>query len=170
MTVKQCDVLSDRMPDVASGSVQWTAEEQDHLASCRECALEWQLVQRAGVLGDRIAAAVDPQAMAATVVDRLQREERALPFRRPGWWAAGLVAAAAAIVLLLGPFGDSDSTTGSPADVVWLVPELDSLETTELISVLASFDPATPDDVLVVPFIDDLEDQELEQVLQAWEG
>ena len=170
MTVKQCDVLSDRMPDVASGSAQWTAEEQDHLASCRECALEWQLVQRAGVLGDRIAAAVDPQAMAATVVDRLQRETRVLPFRRPGWWAAGLVAAAAAVVFLLVPSGDSDPTTGPSADVVWLVPELDSLETTELISVLASFDPATPNDVLVVPFIDDLEDQELEQVLQAWEG
>jgi len=81
-----------------------------------------------------------------------------------------LVAAAAAIVLLLGPFGDSDPAADPAADVVWLVPELDSLETTELMSVLASFDPATPDEVLMVPFIDDLEDQELEQVLQAWEG
>jgi hypothetical protein len=170
MTVQPCSVLTDRMPDVALGSADWTAEEQEHLASCRECALEWQLVQRAGVLGNRIAAAVDPEAMAATVVDRLQHEARVLPFRRPGWWAAGLVAAAAVIVFLLGPFGDSNPTTGPSVDVVWLVPELDSLETTELMVVLDSFDPDTPAGVLVVPFIDDLEDQELERVLRAWEG
>lgn len=170
MTERPCDVLSDRMPDVASGSAQWTAREQDHLASCRECALEWQLVQRAGALGERIAAAVDPQAMAATVVDRLQPRSAVLPFRRPGWWAAGLVAAAAAIVLLLGPFGESDPAADTAADIVWLVPELDSLETSELQLVLDSFDPAAPASVMAVPFMDDLEDQELEQVLQAWEG
>ena len=170
MTVTPCNVLSDRMPEVASGSAHWTAEEQDHLASCRECALEWQLVRRAGVLGDRIAAAVDPEAMAATVLDRLQGEARVLPFRRPGWLVAGLVAAAAAIVVLLGPFGHSDPAADTAADVVWLVPELDSLETTELMLVLDSFDPAAPASVMEVPFIDDLERQELERVLQAWEG
>ena len=170
MTLEPCNVLSDRMPEVASGSAHWTVAEQDHLSSCQECALEWQLVQRAGALGDRIAAAVDPDAMAATVVERLQRRPRVLPFRRPGWWAAGLVAAAAAVVLLLGPFGDSNPTAEPAADVVWLVPELDSLATTELMLVLDSFDPAAPASVMVVPFIDDLERQELEQVLQAWEG
>lgn len=170
MTVNQCHALSDRMPEVALGRVHWTPEEEDHLSSCKECALEWQLVQRAGVLGDRIAAAVDPEAMAATVVERLQRQPRVLPFRRPGWWAAGLVAAAAVIVLLLGPFGDRGTAAGSSAEVVWLVPELDSLETTELLLVLDSFDPAAPGSVLAIPFIDDLEHQELERVLQAWEG
>ncbi len=170
MTVNPCRILSDRMPEVASGSAHWTREEEDHLSSCEECALEWQLVQRAGALGERIAAAVDPEAMAASVVERLQRRPRVLPFRRPGWWAAGLVAAAATIVLLLGPFGGRDTAAGSSAEIVWLVPELDSLETTELLLVLASFDPAAPASVMVVPFIDDLERQELEQVLQAWEG
>ena len=170
MTVEPCNVLSDRMPDVASGSADWTAEDQDHLSCCRECALEWQLVQRAAVLGDRIAAAVDPEAMAATVVDSLHRQARVLPFGRAGWWGAGLVAAAAGIVLLLGRFGDANPAAEPAADVVWLVPELDSLETTELLLVLDSFDPAAPASVMVVPFIDDLERQELEQVLQAWEG
>ena len=170
MTVEPCNVLSDRMPEVASGSAHWTAGDRDHLASCRDCALEWQLVQRVGVLGDRVAAAVDPKAMAAKVVDRLRRQERVLPFRRPGWWAAGLVATAAAVVLLLGPLGDANPAVEPAADVVWLVPELDSLETTELMLVLDSFDPAAPASVMVVPFIDDLERQELEQVLQAWEG
>ncbi|TDJ53456.1 MAG: hypothetical protein E2O47_07970 [Gemmatimonadetes bacterium] len=170
MMVKPCNVLSDRMPDVVSGGAHWTPEEEDHLSSCEECALEWQLVQRAGVLGDRVAAAVDPDAMAAKVVERLRHKPRVLPFRRPGWWAAGLAAAAAAIVLLLGPFGDRETGAGPSAEIVWLVPELDSLETTELLLVLNSFDPAAPASVMVVPFIDDLERQELEQVLQAWEG
>ena len=77
---------------------------------------------------------------------------------------------AAAIVLLLGPLGDRGAAADSSADVVWLVPELDSLETTELLLVLDSFDPAAPASVMVVPFIDDLGHQELERVLQAWEG
>ncbi len=170
MTLNPHHALSDRMPEVASGSAHWTPEDEHHLSSCEECAFEWQLVQRTGALGERVAAAVDPEAMAATVVERLQRRPRVLPLRRPGWWAAGLAAAAAAIVLLLGPFDDRGTATDSSADVVWLVPELDSLETTELLLVLDSFDPAAPASVMVVPFIDDLERQELERVLQAWEG
>lgn len=170
MTLNPCDALSDRMPDVASGSARWTREEASHLASCQECILEWQLVQRTAVLGDGVAASVDPDAMAHAVIARLVHEARVVPLRRAGWWAAGLVAAAAAVVLLLRPVGDPDPAVRPSPDVVWLVPELDSLETTELMVVLDSFDPDTPGGALVGAYIDDLEHQELEQVLQAWEG
>ena len=173
MTVNHCDTLRERMPVLAAGGAQLSQDERRHLDQCAECAAEWQLVQRAARLGDEAAARIDPGALAASVVERLRREPDVVPIRRRGWWAAGLAAAAATIALVLGPLVRNGPETGesAAAPVVWLVPELDSLETSELLLVLDRFEGLSDGAIeLGLPLVDDLEVQELERVLRAWEG
>ena len=76
------------------------------------------------------------------------------------------------IALVLGPLVRNGPDTGeSPAlPVVWLLPELDSLETSELLLVLDRFEGPSDGVEMGLPLVDDLEAQELEWVLQAWEG
>ena len=173
MTVGQCETLRDRMPILAIDGTQMSEDERLHLDQCSGCAEEWELVQLAAGLGDEVAVRIDPQILAAEVLNRLRREPAEIPARHPGWWAAGLVAAAAMIALVLGPLvrSGSDGAETSVSPVALLVPELDGLETSELILVLSALDGTAADDSeMGMPPVDDLETQELEQVLQAWEG
>ena len=171
MTGSLCDTLRDRMPDVAAGKDRWTPSEEDHLDHCSECDLEWRLVTGTVALGTDVAAGVDPEAMAARVLEQLRVEARVIHFRRRAWWIGG-VAAAAVLALIVGPMVRQAPEAGPPPDQVWLVPELDSLETNELILVLDGFEPARGEGTFgpEAPSFEDLESQELERVLQAWEG
>ena len=111
-------------------------------------------------------------AMAGDVLERLRAEPSVVPLAPRRWWAAGLVAAAALIALVLSPvFRGGPTGFETVSEVAWFVPELDSLETAELLLVLNTFDGAAGvDEVIGLPLEDDLETVELEQVLQAWEG
>ena len=173
MTVNHCETLRERMPVLAAGGAQPSEDERRHLGQCPGCAAEWQLVQRAASLGDDVAARIDPETLAAGVLERLRREPEGVPIRRRGWWVAGLVAAAATIALVLSPLvrNRPDNVEPPALPVVWLVPELDGLETSELLLVLATFaGPSDGDIESGLPLVDDLEALELEQVLRAWEG
>jgi len=172
MMQPSCDTVRDRLPLAAAGAVELSDDDRSHLRHCTDCAEEWRLVQRAAHLGDEVVARIDPSAMAGDVLERLRAEPSVVPLTPRRWWAAGLVAAAALIALVLSPVfrgGPTGFETGS--EVAWFVPELDSLETAELLLVLNTFDGAAgADEVIGLPLEDDLETQELEQVLQAWEG
>lgn len=172
MTESQCQTIRDRMPDMADGRSTWTAPDDAHLKQCGECAAEWRLIASAARLGNDVAAAVKPEAMAAMVMEQLHTEAKVIHFRRRVALIGGLAAAAAAIALIVGPMLRSGSSADAVPDRAWLVPELDSLETSELILVLDGLDPTFEDGTFGpdVPSVDDLEAQELERVLQAWES
>ena len=87
-----CERLSDRIPDVARGKAQWTAEEAAHLASCSDCAAEWDLVTVTLRLGAMVPG-TDPEATTAAVLQRVSEDRRSRGRRR--FWGIGLAAAAA---------------------------------------------------------------------------
>jgi hypothetical protein len=172
MTGTVCDTLRDRMPDIALGRAEWSDDEARHLESCAECVTEWRLVSLTATMGAAVADRVDPARIAEAVLEDRRAGTPVVSIRRRAAWAAGVVAVAAALLLvfggLLGPAPESPTT----ADAGWLGPELDDLETTELILVLDQLE-TTSMDVLYQPgasSVDELETGELEDVLQAWEG
>ena len=102
------DHLSDRMPDVASGRVRWSADDERHLAVCEACRHEWALVRQVARLGLGRAAELDETAIAAAVLDRLRVAPEGashVTSRRQVWRIAGLagagIAALAAGIFLM---------------------------------------------------------------------
>jgi len=159
------------MPEVAAGRSRWSPDQHRHLGRCADCAAEWALVQRAAVLGADVAARVDAEALASGVRRRLATLPRERVRRR--WLVGGLIAAAALAALAVGSTLTLGSGSSQPASGGFslLAPELDSLDTSELMIVLDSFEPTVDGpDLIGVPAITDLETRELEQVLQDWEG
>jgi len=172
VTGTMCDTVRDRMPEVALGLAEWTADEARHLDACDGCAAEWSLVRVASDLGAEAAGAVDPARTARAVLARHRTEARTFAIRRRAAWAAGLVAVAAALVLLLGRVQWTGSEASPVVADVRLVPELDSLDAAELVLVLNEMEAASTD-LLVDPgfgSFEGLEPAELEDVLDAWEG
>lgn len=168
----QCEALLDRMPDVARGRAAWTPAESTHLGQCAECGAAWAAVRVAAELGVR-QALVDPALVAAGVRGRLAAHRGDARVIR-GWSAAAALAAAAALVLFVRSVPSSPATVESPVAVeagpVFL-PELDSLSTTELQSVLESVDrPVGALRTLDSQGMSDLSDDELAGVLQSLEG
>jgi hypothetical protein len=172
-----CGWLSDRIPAVVLGRTEWTPQEMQHLQECRTCQQEWEVVRAAGRLGQRHEAAIDPDAVAATVLDRL-RHERPVPYvRRKLWAAAGLAAAAAITIALWTGGGDRAVTTSgsgslAAAQLEIPLPELENLQAAELDTVLQAFDEPTNvrDQDYGEPELSDLNSDELERVLDTWEG
>ena len=168
----QCESLVDRMPDVARGPAVWTPAESAHLAACAECSAAWAVVRAAAGLGAHHVL-VDPALVAAGVRGRLASHRRdARVIRR--WSVAAALASAAAVVLFVRAAPRSAGAVEAPVAVeagpVFL-PELDSLSTTELQSVLESVDrPAGALRTLDSQGLSDLSDDELAGVLQSLEG
>lgn len=172
-----CGCLSDRIPEVAAGRAQWTAEEVQHLNGCRMCQQEWRLVWAARGLGDGARVSFDSPAMAASVLLRLQGAQEAGRLRRSAWRFTGLAAAAAiAAVVWTGGFEGAltrpaDSRQGVATGLAIPLPELESLQPAELDSVLQTMDEPSISGVPVdEPGLSDLNTDELKSVLDSWEG
>lgn len=173
-----CGWLSDRIPAVVLGRAEWTPQELQHLQECRACHREWGLVRAASRLGQDREAGVDTEAVATSVLRRLQQQPAAPPLPRRVWAMSGLAAAAAiTIAIWSGQAGDQAGTTRQNGSLVAAeleipLPELENLQAAELDSVLQAFDePTNPrDPVDVEPELTDLNSDELERVLDTWEG
>lgn len=164
--------LSERIPDVARGDAQWTADEVAHLAACAECAAEWRVV-RAFTASSPLA--VDVDAVAEGVVARLRAEPAVVSIgsRRPWRRAVVGLAAAASLALALAiwqPWQASRDVAVAPTREPTMLPELDALLEAELEVILAAIEPEPVEPLGSVPRIGDLTDEELELLLAEVEG
>ena len=171
-----CEQLSERMPAVARHEAEWGAEEEEHLASCAECRLEWKLVVIAGRLGADAAADLDPDNVSERVLGRV-RSERRTRDRRIRWALAGVAAAAVLTVAVwMGRLPQRMSPPRGTAPITEVaqlpLPELDSLGTPELEAVLESLNAPIGTSVEEVDTteLDGLDARELQRVLDALEG
>jgi hypothetical protein len=175
--MSDCEWLSDRMPVVALGQSEWTADEIRHLDQCGSCRREWELVIVASRLGEDAGLSLEPAAIATKVLRQLDLERKAGRLRRRGWSFAGLAAAAAVVAAIWtgglqgGPSKVQPVGTAVAGRLSIPLPELESLEPAELDSVLQTLDEpvvngADGDD----PALGDLNTDELERVLDSWEG
>lgn len=136
----KCDEIRERMPDVAAGFSETTAEESKHLAGCTACAENLNAMRSTMALLDEWQVP-EPSPYFDTRLQARLREEMAKP--QPGWLAAWLhwfrrpVMAAALTVALgvgVGVFfmqtGDSRKPDAPIADVGpgTAVSDLQSLE------------------------------------------
>lgn len=171
--MSDCVSLSDRMPAAALGRAEWTADEARHLEECRSCRTEWELVQVASRLGDGLIASHDTRETARAVLDRLKYRKAARPPRV--WTLAGLAAAAAIVAAVWigrSPQQGPNPETGSVVVGLQLpLPELESLQSAELDTVLRSMDESLAGGPPAeFPVLEDLEIDELQRVLDSWEG
>jgi hypothetical protein len=173
--MNDCDWLSDRMPPVALGQAEWTADEIRHLNGCPSCRQEWELVQTTSRLGEGLVGASEVAARPQIVLERLRRSARQRRWRRT-WGFGGLAAAAGLAALLWSGRGESVPASPSEPVVAGLqlpLPELEELQPAELDSVLQAMDepaPAPEASALEDPELGDLDSEELENVLDYWEG
>lgn len=166
-----CQLLSDRMASVARGDSSWTDAERDHLARCEGCREEWRVVGVTIRAGARTPA-LDPALVAAGVRGRLAAHRRDLRLIRRWVGVAAVAAAAAVLVLVVVPRSQAPAPVGASAAAgSMFLPELDSLSTDELESVLGEVDrPTGALRTLDSQGMGDLSDEELAGVLQRMEG
>ena len=172
-----CGWLSDRMPAVVLVRAEWTPQEIHHLRDCRACQEEWEVVRAGSHIGRSREAGMDTEAVAASVLQRLRDEQAGPHVRRRTWAISGLAAAAAIIMAIWAgnerdPAGTIRQNGSLAAELEIPLPELESLEATELDTVLQAMDEPNnlrdPGDG--EPELSDLNSDELERVLDTWEG
>lgn len=175
--MSECEWLSDRMPQVGLGQAKWTPDEIHHLNECGACRREWELVQLASRLGKDAGLTLDPAAIAAGVLRRLDREREDGRLRRRGWGFAGLAAAAALVAAIWTGGLQGGASKVQPVNTAVAgrlsipLPELENLEPAELDSVLQTMDePLVSGSSTDDPALGDLNNDELESVLDSWEG
>ena len=167
-----CQELSDKMPAVARSAIDWTAAEAAHLRTCADCRAEWAVVSAGAVVGQD--AALDADALAARVLERLRTEPVVRRSARP-LWLVGLAAAAVIVIFLVParlPRSPTAPLSGGPAapPLAVHVAGLTALSSAGLTDVLESFDTMwTETSTTDAPSLDDLDPQELEQVRGSWE-
>ena len=95
----KCDEIRERMPEVAAGFGEPTAEESSHLAGCSECTEQLKAMQATMSLLDEWQAP-EPSAYFDTRLNARLREEMAKP--QASWfaWFRHPVLAAALTVLM----------------------------------------------------------------------
>ena len=172
--MSDCTWLSDRMPLVALGRAEWTADEIHHLGGCASCQREWELLRAVSRLGERPADTIDVPSMTRALQRRLDRRSRRTR-QRKAWSFAGMAAAAALAGLLWSGKADPPlAPASSPPAVAGLqipLPELEDLQAAELDSVLRGMDRPVPDlDTLETTGPESMEAPELETVYDYWEG
>jgi hypothetical protein len=156
--------LSDRMPMVAAGRTRWSATDEDHLGRCEDCRSEWALISRAADLGHEVERDLDLPAIEAAVLAGLQA-----PVARRSWrpltWLIPLASAAAVVFAVMQ--GVTRSPTSSPETVVTLLPELETLSSSELEAMLTLLPQGT---VRAPDGFEDLTESELSTVIKDLEG
>ena len=174
--MSECGWLSDRMPAVVLGRAQWTQQELQHLNQCGMCQQEWEIVRAVNRLGREAGDALDPSAVAGSLLGRLSGARDLQRRRRLAGTFGGLAAAAAVLIALWTGTPGSDGSVPPSASLAAgqlqiPLPELQSLDPAELDSVLQTMDdpngrsPNSED-----PDLGDLNSEELEHVLDSWEG
>jgi hypothetical protein len=170
----ECTLLSDRMPEVALGRSEWTSEENRHLAACESCLAEWRLVQAASRLGEGHLPEIDASRLSRAVWIRV-RAAHTQAGRRRVRSVAGLAAAAAIAGLIWAGSvthrKPAEPIASSAARLRMPLPELDSLQPSELNSVLQTIDESGAESSTAdSPELGELDNEEFETVLDYWEG
>jgi hypothetical protein len=95
----KCDQIRERMPEVAAGFGELTAEENDHLAGCSPCIEQWKAMRATMSLLDEWQVP-EPSPYFDTRLQARLREEMVRP--HAGWlqWFRRPVLAAALTVLM----------------------------------------------------------------------
>jgi len=171
--MSMCEAVSDRMPAVASGQREWTAEERGHLASCRECAAEWELVNAVTHLGRDMV--VDAEALTPVVLKRVGAAKAEA--RRSRWVRQAVAVGALAAVLLVLRMPDDTPDPLLPRGEVAMespgelqLAELDDAAPAELEMVLTEFEePASPESAFDGPDLEGLDMSQVERALRSWE-
>lgn len=174
--MSMCEAVSDRMPAVASGRSEWTAEEQAHLARCDDCAAEWALMGAVAKLGRDVA--VDEATLVPELLARVRQakwEERRRVLVRRGVQLGGLAVAAGLLLVMVPrwrtvvPARTAPVVVSAEAGELQLA-ELDDAAPAELEMVLAEFDePAVPASSLDGPDLEGLDMSQVERALRSWE-
>ena len=169
--MSDCTRLSDRMPAVALGRSTWTADESSHLAKCPSCQEEMALIRVASHLGVDVASTLESNVVAASVLQRLARNEETI-LRRRSWGFAALASAAAVAAIVLAGRTTRVTTPPAPAATVASIPlpELDNLLPAELNAVLQTIDEPYVGGSAVDSVAADPDDEDLEYGLEIWEG
>lgn len=164
----RCEELTERMPAVARAEAHWDTTDLAHLATCPDCASGWRAVSSVAAL--RWATPyLDPDQMAHGVVQRLRDERPRVRLSARWLGGAALLATAAMLALLLWPRAERGGAELSPVPV--FLPELDSLTTPQLESVLGTLDaPLGSVRTLDAPDLSGLSDDQLSAVLRSMEG
>lgn len=166
-----CEAMSKRMPAVAAGRSEWSAQEAGHLRTCADCASEWRIVQAGAVLGQGI---MPPESgvLAANLLERLREEkaqDRRRRFVRSGGLAGLAVAASIMAIVLVRPGAVQPPAPARTVAVLDLpLAELDGAEEADLEEALVEFDVPLADPA-AVPDFDGLDATEVERALSAWE-
>ncbi len=174
--MSMCEAVSDRMPAVASGRSEWTAEERAHLASLQRLrgGVEAGGRRRRRWGGD---VTVDAAALTPLVLERVRAakvERRGSRWVRRvggGGWsrdrgdaAADAGAGAEQRCRQVPPAG----VMAEPAELQ--LAELDDAAPAELEMVLVEFDePAVPASSLDGPDLEGLDMSQVERALRSWE-
>lgn len=173
--MSDCGWLSDRIPAVALGRAEWTADETRHLSGCRSCQEEWELVRLSSRLGEEAGARLDPESTTRAVLQRIRRTRQEAHDRRRSWSFAALASAAAIAAAVwtgrpatrpAGPAGGSVVA----ASLQIPLPELEDLEPAELNSVLQTIDEPLIGGPTDTPTPGDPDDDDLYGVLDTSEG
>jgi len=170
-----CGDLLDRMPVVAAGRGNWSADEAAHLAGCAECQEDWALIQKARTLG-QAGEHIDTGKIESQLMARLATARRADRIRRGGWLAG--LAAAAAVTLMLWRGSAAPTAGPAPAAIAPVaetfsipVAELETLDGGQMEAVLENLEgPLSAGETPDVPSFGDLDNEQLQSVLGSMEG
>lgn len=172
----KCQSMQEQMPDVVRGRMPWRVAELEHLSTCADCQLEWQLIEAGAALHQ------DLQVDTAAISERLRARIAAEPVADSGVRplrsrrlpaGLGLLAAAASIALFFGLRTSRVPILPPPttADVSVVLPELENLTEAQLETVLSEVeladDGAAP---MRLPRLGDLTENQLEHLLDELEG
>lgn len=170
-----CSAMQERMPEAVHGAAPWSVLEQEHVASCAECAAVWRLVEAGAALHCGVVvntAAVSERLRARVAISAA--EVRRLPWRgrRVGF---GALAAAASIALFFGVRSGRPTRLAPSAMVqsTGVLPELAPLSESQLEAVLATVDQSESEGAVSpmrIPRLGDLTENQLELVLRELEG
>jgi hypothetical protein len=157
------------MPAVGRGTAHWSPADEDHLAGCRDCSAEWNLVQATAGIGLEVERSLDRDTIASRVKAVLESSPAGpSPARRAGWLVP-LAAVAAALLRLVWTGSPEPGADGPTVVAASLLPELETLTSAELESMLQLL----PRDGMAVPGLDSFEDlteAEVSSVLEDLEG